>query len=76
MENKITNQAKSVLINNKEFPRNTLSIETKEGSVFVKTISEGKTVAQGAFGSWRNSADTQYATESALITDLRAYLFA
>lgn len=76
MENKITDQVNSVLINNKEFPKNTLSIETKEGIVLVKTISEGKVVAQGAFGSWRNSANTQYATESALITDLRSYLFA
>jgi len=74
MENNLVIQTNSVEINNEEYPKNTLAIEQIGDSVIVKTVSEGKTLGQGEFASWKTGG-VPYASKTALITALRGALF-
>lgn len=77
MQNKLETFANSVKINSKEYPKNTLCIEEGEKEeIFVKTVSENNTIASGVAKQWKNGSNVPYANKAALITDLRAALFA
>lgn len=75
--NKLTSQTNSVEINNIEYPKNSLLIEqSPDEIVIVKNIHTGQVVAQGIYTSWKNSSDAVYASTNALITALRAAIYA
>lgn len=75
--NKLISQANSVEINNVEYPKNSLLIEqTPAQNVIVKNIYTGQTVAQGIYTDWKSNTNTVYASLSALITALRAAIYA
>ena len=75
---KLTSQTSSVEIDNVEYPKNSLCIAqvTENSLVVVKTLFEGKIIAQGKFSDWRNSSNVPYSTKALLITALRSALFA
>lgn len=77
MEIRLVSQTNSAEINNKEFPKNPLIIEIVDKAVVeVKTLHQKETVAKGSYESWKNNLNVPYANQAALITALRAALYA
>ena len=77
MEIRLVSQANSVEINNKEFPKNSLVVETIDKNIVaVRTLNQNEVVAKADYGNWKNNAGVPYATQAALITALRAALYA
>jgi hypothetical protein len=71
---KIESFTNSVKIDNIEYPKNHISVSEEGSEVILK--SSRSEIARGVYSDYLNSNSVPYATKAALITALRAALYA
>lgn len=75
---KLESQVKSVSINNKEYPLNSLYFtfnETAE-TLELRNCYTDERISNGTYSEYKNDSNVPYASLSALITAVRGMIFA
>ena len=72
----LVNKAKSVVIGNEEFPKNTLSFRQKVETGYVQIKNDtNHVIIDEIFSNYVNAVGVPYSSLASLVTDLSSFLF-